>query len=151
MGMEHAEVTLQINATTELCFQAIIDYESFPAWQKAVKRVDVLERNGDGVGEVVEFVVDAKVRELRYRLRYRYEAPTRLWCEFLEGDVAAIESEYTFVPSADGGTMATYRVGLDTGLPVPGVVMRRIAKALIRDAARDLKREAERRVAARTS
>ncbi len=45
-------------ASPEACFKAIVDYESFPEWQDAVKRVEVISRNREGLGEVVAFRID---------------------------------------------------------------------------------------------
>ncbi len=33
MGMNWAEHTVEIEAPIELCFEAIVDYETFPGWQ----------------------------------------------------------------------------------------------------------------------
>ncbi len=148
MSLNRAEATAEIAAPADACFAAITDYKTFPTWQAAVKAVEVLERYPDGLAAIVEFSIDAKLRDIHYRLRYHYQRPERLWCEFLEGDVAAIESDYHFAPGPQGTTVATYRVGLDLGFPVPGPIMRRIAKALIQGSVNDLKDEAERRMAA---
>ena len=36
MGLNWAEHTEEIAAPVETCFDAIVDYESFPRWQNAV-------------------------------------------------------------------------------------------------------------------
>ena len=62
------------------------------------------------------------MRRVSYVLRYGYERPGRVWWEFVEGDgVERIEGEFTFEP-LDGGerTLATYRLGIDAGVPMPG-------------------------------
>ena len=61
----------------DTCFDAIVDYESFPGWQDAVDSVEVLSRTADGLGENVRLFVDAKVRKIDYTLRYSYTAPPR--------------------------------------------------------------------------
>ena len=65
---------------------------------------------------------------MTYTLHYHYERPHRLWWDFVEGDgVAYIDGEYLFEP-LDGGerTRATYRLGVDAGVPVPGFVARKL-------------------------
>ncbi len=139
------EHSIAIAAPPEACFDAITDYETFSDWQDAVLATEVLERYGDGLGKLVEVRVDARFRHVRYRLNYHYERPARIWWDFIEGDgVRAIEGEYRFEP--DGArTLATYRLGIDPGVPVPGLIARRLNNGVMRRSVEDLKREAERR------
>ena len=145
MGTSAGEQVLEIAAAPELCFETIVDYESFPDWQDAVEAVEVIERDPEGRGRVVEFQVDAKFRKVTYRLHYHYEFPTRIWWDFVEGHgVEDVEGEYLLEPSEDG-TRATYRLGIDAGIPIPGLIARRLNGQVLKRAAEDLKREAERR------
>jgi hypothetical protein len=146
MGLNWGEQAIEIDAPPEACFDAIVDYETFPEWQDAVIETDVLERYEDGLGKVVELRVDAKFREVRYRLHYHYDRPARIWWDFLEADgVRAIEGEYLFEPDGEI-TIATYRLGIDPGVPVPGLIARALNRGVMRRSVEDLKREAERRV-----
>jgi carbon monoxide dehydrogenase subunit G len=144
MGISWGEQSVRIEAPPEQCFDAIVDYESFPEWQDAVISTDVLERYRDGLGKVVEVHVDAKFRRVRYRLHYHYDRPNRVWWDFVEGDgVQDVEGEYSFEPS-DGGTLATYRLGIDAGVPIPGLIARRLNAGVMRRSVEDLRRRVER-------
>jgi hypothetical protein len=104
---------------------------------------EVLERYPDGLGKVVEVHVDAKLRRVRYRLHYHYDAPGRVWWDFVEGDgVEDVEGEFTFEPS-DGATIATYRLGIDAGVPIPGLIARRLNNGVMRHSVEDLRRRVE--------
>jgi carbon monoxide dehydrogenase subunit G len=143
MGLSWGEQSTEIAAPPEACFDAIVDYESFPEWQDAVTATDVIERYDDGLGKIVEVHVDAKVRQVRYRLRYHYERPRRVWWEFVEGDgVHDVEGEFVFEP-AGTGTLATYRLGIDAGVPIPGLIARRLNQGVMRRSVSDLKRRVE--------
>ena len=143
--MNWAEQAIEVAAPPQACFEAITDYETFTAWQDAVIATDVLERYDDGLGKLVEVHVDAKFRQVRYRLHYHYEPPRRVWWDFVEGDgVKAIEGEYLFEPDGEA-TRATYRLGIDPGVPVPGLIARTLNRSVMRRSVEDLKREAERR------
>jgi ribosome-associated toxin RatA of RatAB toxin-antitoxin module len=146
MGLHWAENTIEIAATPDQCFEAITDYDSFPEWQSAVYETDVTQRDSSTkLGEVVKFVVDGKVRKIRYTLRYHYDRPDRIWWDFMDGQgIKQLEGEYTFEPSGDG-TAATYKVGIDPGGGVPGPVAKRVNKQTIKKANQDLKAETERR------
>ena len=108
-------------------------------------RTEVVERGPDGLGKIVELEVDAKVRKVTYRLRYHYDPPHRLWWDFVEGDgVSYIDGEYLFEPDGDG-TRATYRLGVDAGVPIPGFIAKRLNQGVMGRSVRDLKAEAEAR------
>jgi ribosome-associated toxin RatA of RatAB toxin-antitoxin module len=145
LGLSRGEQAVEVAAPPETCFEAIVDYESFPDWQRAVERAEVLERYPDGLGKVVEFDVDAKFRRVTYRLRYHYDRPRRAWWDFVEGDgVEHVDGEYLFEPTEEGA-LAIYRLGIDAGIPIPGLIARRLNHQVMKRSVEDLKREAERR------
>jgi hypothetical protein len=147
VGISRAEQSDSIDAPPDACFAAIVDYESFPEWQRAVESVEVRERYPDGLGKLVGVVVDAKLRRIAYTLHYHYEPPGRVWWEFVEGDgVEHIEGEFTFEPLDSGErTIATYRLSIDAGVPIPGLVARRLTSGVMGRSVKDLKEEVERR------
>jgi uncharacterized protein YndB with AHSA1/START domain len=148
MGLNWAEHTVEIDAPIETCFEAIVDYESFPEWQRAVVDTDVLDRHTDGLGKRVNLVVDAKVRKVDYTLDYRYQRPALIEWDFVEGNgINDADGSYTFEDLGGGRTRATYKFGLEVGIPLPGPVARRAHKQTLKGSVEDLKTEAERRAA----
>lgn len=128
-----------VDAPPETCFDALTDYEHLPEWQSSVEAVRVLERDDEGRGRVVEYVVDARVRKVRYRLRQVYERPRRLGSEYLGGDFRDFAGEWRFAPLDDGRTEVELEVRLDPGRLVPGPVRKLIARVVIRGALNDLR------------
>jgi len=148
MGLNWAEHTVEIAAPIETCFGAIIDYETFPKWQSAVVDTEVLDWDAKGRGKRVRLFVDAKVRKVDYTLDYRYDQPTRIEWDFVEGNgINDADGHYLFEDLGDGRTRATYKFGLEVGLPLPGPVARRAHRSTLKASVEDLKREAERRAA----
>ena len=78
MGLNWAEHTVEIDAPIETCFEAIIDYETFPKWQSAVVDTEVLDWDSKGRGKRVRLFIDAKVRKVDYTLDYSYDEPERI-------------------------------------------------------------------------
>jgi uncharacterized membrane protein len=149
MGLNWAEHTVEIEAPIETCFEAITDYESFPAWQSAVVSTEVIDRHKDGLGKNVKLVVDAKVRKVDYTLDYSYDRPDRIEWDFVEGNgINDADGHYLFESLGDDRTRATYKFGLEVGIPLPGIVARRAHKQTLKASVEDLKREAERRATA---
>jgi Polyketide cyclase / dehydrase and lipid transport len=148
MGLNWAEHSVEIEAPVETCFAAITDYETFPTWQSAVVDTEVLDWDSEGRGKRVRLFVDAKVRKVDYTLDYRYEEPGRIEWDFVEGNgINDADGHYLFEELGDGRTRATYKLGLEVGIPLPGPVARRAHKSTLKASVEDLKREAERRAA----
>jgi len=137
--------TAEIAASPQACFDALTDFERLPDWQGAVRDVEVLERDAHGHGTVVEYVVDARVKTVRYRLRQIYDEPHRLASEYLGGDFRDFCGEWRLEPRDEGRrTHVELDLRIDPGRFVPGVVRRAIADAVMRRALADLKAHLER-------
>lgn len=141
MSRHHAERAETIAGTPEACFAAVCDFVSYPAWQSAVRAVEV--RTIDDAGAVVAFVVDARVRHIRYVLRYGFHPPDRIDWTLVEGDVRAVEGDYVFEDLGDGTTRATYRLAIDPGRFVPGPVRSLLTDTVMRGSVRELKERVE--------
>lgn len=144
MAAKRAERSAEIAAARERCFQVLLEYETFPDWQRAVKSVAVLSRDDEGRGHDVEFRIDAKVRQVRYVLRYSYEPPGWIGWHYVEGDVKDVGGEFVLDQADDGVTLATYRLTLDPGVLLPGPIQRILRDQVMKGAVEDLKRRVER-------
>jgi ribosome-associated toxin RatA of RatAB toxin-antitoxin module len=133
-----------IAADPQTCFDALTDFEHLPDWQRAVRDVQVLERDEQGRGAVVEYEVDAVVRTVRYRLRQVYDEPCRLASEYLGGDFRDFCGEWRLRDAAGGHTRVELDLRIDPGRFVPRPLRNAIADAVMRRALRDLKAHLER-------
>jgi uncharacterized membrane protein len=148
MGLNWAEHTVEIDAPIDTCFAAIIDYETFPSWQGAVVDTEVLDWDAKGRGKRVRLFIDAKVRKVDYTLDYSYDEPERIEWDFVEGNgINGADGHYLFEDLGSDRTRATYKLGLEVGIPLPGPVARRAHKTTLKSSVDDLKKEAERRAA----
>ena len=132
-----------ITAGPKHCFDALVDYESFPDWQRAVKSCEVLTRDRRGRGKEVAFEVDAKVRSISYTLDYSYEEPHLISWRYVEGDMRDVDGEFVFEDQGDGTTLATYALRLDPGLPLPGRMVNMLSEQVMQGSMEDLKQRVE--------
>jgi ribosome-associated toxin RatA of RatAB toxin-antitoxin module len=132
-----------IAASPQACFDALTDYERLPEWQGAVKRINVLERDAEGRGTVVEYEIDAKVKTVKYRLRQVYDEPAVLGSEYLGGDFKNFSGEWRFIDRGDGTTHVELELDIDPGRFVPGPVKSAIREFVMTRALRDLKAHLE--------
>ena len=141
--MKHAEQQIVVEGTPQQCFDALLDYESFPDWQRAVKSTEVESRDRSGRGRDVAFEIDAKVKTIRYRLRYSYEPPHRIAWEYLDGDVKDVDGEMVLEDQGNGTTLATYSLALDPGVWMPGPLQKILNDQVMKGSVEDLKRRVE--------
>jgi uncharacterized membrane protein len=141
--LKHAEQQVVVEGTPQECFDALVDYESFPDWQRAVRMVDVVTRDPAGRGEEVAFEIDAKVKTIHYTLRYAYEPPHRITWDYVDGDVKDVDGEMVLEDRGDGTTLATYSLALDPGVWLPGPVRKVLTDQVMKGSVEDLKKRVE--------
>lgn len=145
------EFTTEVVATPLECFKAVIDFDAYPSWSSPIERVVVLERDKAGIGRIVEFHANMRVRTVRYVLEYEYRKPGELTWQSVDGDVASIEGSYRFVRRPDKTTDATCRQAIDLGFWVPGPLRKIAERTALRQSVLEFKDEVERRLAAEPS
>ena len=143
MGAKRAERQIVVDGTPQQCFDALLDFESYPDWQAAVKDCEVVSRDGDGRGRRVAFDIDAKVKTVSYTLDYSYEEPHLLTWQFVEGDVKDVDGEFTLEDQGDGTTLATYALRLDAGVWMPGPISSMLTDNVMQRSVEDLKARVE--------
>ena len=143
MGAKRAERQIVIEGSPKDCFDALLDFERYPEWQRAVKSVEVVSRDGDGRAKEVEFEIDAKIRSIRYRLDYGYEEPHMLTWRYVDGDVKDVDGEFVLEDQGDGTTLATYALRLDPGAFLPGRIANMLSDKVMQGSMEDLKTRVE--------
>ena len=143
MGAHKAEQSIEVQASQEECVAAAADFADYPRWSSNVISVDVHESDEEGRGTLVEFLTDAKVKKVRYVLRYHWEPPARVWWEYVEGDIKSVEGEYRFEDLGDAGTRITYALALDPGGFVPGPVKKVLVDGVMKGSVADFKARVE--------
>jgi uncharacterized membrane protein len=146
MGIIRGERTVEIEAPIERCFDIAADIRGAPEWQGSLVDVEVLERDADKRAKVVETESDAKVKKVKARLRFTYDAPTRIDWVQEKGETKSLEGWWEF-EDLGSSTRATYALVVDPGRML-GMLLRGPAEAKVRDfllggAAEGLKRQAE--------
>jgi uncharacterized membrane protein len=119
----HGSATEEIEAPIDRVFEVAADVEGSPRWQPEIKRVEVLERDGDGRQTLVHTESDAKVRRLGSTLRFSYDAPAGLSWHQEDGDLKSVEGSWEFEDLGDSRTRATYSMTVDLGRML-GMVIR---------------------------
>ena len=143
MAKKHAERQIVVARSPQACFDALVDFETYPRWQSAVRACEVQTRDRNGRARRVTFEVDAKVRSMTYTLDYSYESPHLVTWDFVEGDVSDIDGEIVLEDQGDGTTLATYALRIDPGSAVPGNVASALNDQVMKRSVEELKARVE--------
>jgi uncharacterized protein YndB with AHSA1/START domain len=107
--------SIEIAAPRERCFAIAADLDHLPEWHGAMTGVQVLQRDADGRGTLVESELDASVTKVHMRLRFSYDEPAGLSWTRESGDLRSLEGSWRFEERGDGLTLATYRLEIGVG------------------------------------
>jgi ribosome-associated toxin RatA of RatAB toxin-antitoxin module len=146
MGTLTGSASADIKAPQERCFEIAADVDHIAEWQDGVVAVDVLERDAEGRALVAEITNDAKIRTVKVRVRFNYDAPHGLSWRQEKGDLKSLEGSWSFAANGDT-TEATYALAIDPGrvlgMLVRGPVVDRVRALMVEARPGQLKTRAE--------
>jgi uncharacterized membrane protein len=147
MGNITGERSVEIDAPIQRVFDIAADIENAAEWQGSLKDVEVLERDGDGRASLVDTVNDAKVKTVKTKLSFTYDAPTTIRWRQEKGDVKSLDGWWALEDLGGDRTRATYALEVDPGrmlgMLIRGPVEGQVRDFLLGNAADGLKRTAE--------
>jgi uncharacterized membrane protein len=147
VGIIRGDRSVEIEAPIERCFEIAADIESAPEWQGSLRDVEVLSRDSDGRAEVVETESDAKVKNVKARLRFSYEPIDRITWVQEKGDTKALTGWWDLEDLGGDRTRATYGLEVDPGrmlgMLLRGPIEGQVKNFLLGGAAEGLKKQAE--------
>ena len=133
-----------IDATPAECYEVAAAFAEYQNWVSSLQYCEELDTGADGRGRLVEFKVGAFGQTLDYKLEYAHQAPKAMTWKAVSGSVKALVGSYIFDPVDDGEkTRVTYRLALDPGFPVPGMIKTATTKLIVGTALNDLRKYIE--------
>jgi uncharacterized membrane protein len=142
-----------IDATVDELWAVLVDFERYPRWARDLKSVEVLERDGEGRGTLVQFRAAAMGRSSTYVLRYDHgDAPHRLPWKLERGDIMRrLDGAYSLSPDPTdpSRTVVVYDLVVELVIPLPGFVKHRAENRIIHTALRELRAHVEGKPAGR--
>jgi carbon monoxide dehydrogenase subunit G len=121
----------EIDAPLAEVWAVVEDVLTAPEWQGGLDKMTALEHDAEGRVTLVETENDIKVRRIKARVRFCYEAPNRLSWTQEQGDMKSVEGAWELEDLGDGHARATFRLDADPGR-VLGLVIRGPVEAATR-------------------
>ncbi|HVS28150.1 MAG TPA: SRPBCC family protein [Solirubrobacteraceae bacterium] len=115
MGHLGGSATTEIDAPLAEVWSVVEDVVSAPDWQGGLDKITALEHDSDGRATLVESENDIKVRRVKSRVRFHYDAPTRLSWTQEKGDMKSVEGAWELEDLDGKRTRATYTLDADPG------------------------------------
>ncbi len=137
--------TLEIDASPEDLYDVAADVAAYPDWASGVKKVEVLDNDGEGRVDRARFVLEGFVKEIEYVLKYTHDRPNLLsWVAEESDDLKMLEGSYKFNQTDSGATEVVYSLTVEPKFTVPGFVRRQAEKQIVTTALRGLRKRVAR-------
>jgi ribosome-associated toxin RatA of RatAB toxin-antitoxin module len=141
---DHANESMTIKADPATIMGVIADFPSYPQWAGPVKQIEVLEEGPDGRAKSVRFHVEVMGLADLYVNEYTWNGDKRVdWTMSQGRSMKSQVGRYELAPAGKGATKVTYDLTVDIGIPVPGLIRRRIQAKVVDTALKDLKKRCE--------
>nr|ANY57896.1 cyclase [uncultured bacterium] len=140
---EQSTQSIVVSAPAADVMGVIADFAAYPQWVKAARTVEVLEAGPDGRARRVRFVIDATVLTDEYVLDYTWDDDRRVSWTLVQSKIMKHQEGSYTLAGTDGGTEVTYRLTVDTAVPMIGMLKRRAEKVILDTALKELKKRVE--------
>jgi len=135
--------SIVINAAPGAVMAVIADFDDYPSWAQGVKSAEVVDDGDDGRAREVHFELDASPIKDTYTLGYEWSGDDAVSWTLLEGRMLkAMDGSYELTSLGDD-TEVTYRLAVDTSIPMIGMLKRKAEKVIIDTALKGLKKRVE--------
>jgi len=136
----HGEVV--VDASSDVVWEIVTDLTSYPSWTEGLIAVEVLDEDDAGYPVSARFRVDARIAEVTYTLAYTYDETTMRWT-LTDGEIITqLDGSYEIVALDDARTRVVYTLEADIDLPLPAMLKRRQARAILEQGLDGLARRA---------
>ena len=141
---DQTQGSIEIDADVKTVMDEIADYESYPDWSGEIKKVEIRDRDEKKRGKHVYFEVAQGPLKADYVLEYTYKPKDAgvSWTLVEGHNIRKLDGEYS-LESASKGTKVTYRMSVETPLPMLGFMRRQIERRIIDVALKGLKKRVE--------
>ncbi len=144
MGKLTGESSVEIDAPIATVYAELEDVLRAPEWQGGMKGMTAVETDAEGRAVLVDVVADGKVRDIKSRQRFTYDAPNGLSWKQEKGDMSDLSGSWELEALDENRTKATYALvadpGRKLGLVIRGPVEMALRAMLVNPRANELKK-----------
>jgi ribosome-associated toxin RatA of RatAB toxin-antitoxin module len=137
--------TIVIEAPPAAVMGVIADFPAYPEWAQGMHTAEVRETFPDGRAKDVYFELEATPIKDSYTLTYQWNGDDSVSWHLVQGRMLKrLEGTYALREQGGGGaTEVTYRLAVELGIPMIGMLKRKAEKVIIDTALKGLKKRVE--------
>lgn len=137
---QKSTATVVIDAPLAQVQSALFEIENYPSWSSSIKKVEVIERDGENRITKAKLSIDAGVMKDRVVLEYNWSlAPATLSFSMEEADLLTqMDGAYSLKAIDGDSTQVTYELEVAVSLPVPAMMITKTQQTTIDNALKEL-------------
>ena len=137
---QKSTATVVIDAPLAQVQSALFEIENYPSWSSSIKKVEVIERDGENHITKAKLSIDAGVMKDRVVLEYNWSlAPATLSFSMEEADLLTqMDGAYSLKAIDGDSTQVTYELEVAVSLPVPAMMITKTQQTTIDNALKEL-------------
>ncbi|MEA2232666.1 MAG: hypothetical protein QOD83_2482 [Solirubrobacteraceae bacterium] len=147
MAKVSGSASADIDAPIDAVWAIVQDVDRWPEWQGTLGALRALESDGEGRARVCQMHLDARVTQIKMKLRCEYGPPTRMSFKRESGDLDSLAGSWQLEDLGDGRTRATYELVVKPGgvlnFLLNDATTKRLRESLVDVRPRELKARAE--------
>ncbi len=142
---ESTSVSVEVEAPLAEVAAILSNIAGYPTWLSSIKKVEVVESDGEGRAIKANVSLDAGVMKDRATLIYDWsKAPEEISFTLDEADLMTTMDGMYSLKAIDGDTThVTYQLGVELSLPVPRMMISKTEKQTIEQALKELQAQFE--------
>jgi ribosome-associated toxin RatA of RatAB toxin-antitoxin module len=119
------------------------DVDSYPSWFPGTVAAEVTEADADGLPLKARLVNDVKVAKDEFEVEYTNTDTSLSWHLVAPSKAQKEQTGSWELTESGGGTQATFNLTIDSALPVPGFMQKKVLGDTLKSGVKALKAHAE--------
>lgn len=135
--------TVEVEASAEAILAIVADFESYPQWNEEVKGVWVLARYDDGRPSQLRLDATVNGFDISYIQAVYYPSDSQIQTVMQQGDLFSKQEQLFAVVAMGPTTLLTVDLDVETTMPVPKPMVKKMVNDALDHLADNLKKRAE--------
>jgi ribosome-associated toxin RatA of RatAB toxin-antitoxin module len=135
--------TLEVSASADSIISIVADFESYPQWNDEVKGVWVLARYDDGRPSQLRLDAAVSGFDISYIQAVYYPGENQIQTVMQQGDLFSKQEQLFSVVAMGPTALLTVDLDVETTMPVPALMVKKMVNDALEHLAGNLKSRAE--------
>lgn len=143
------ESSITIDKPLEDVLAVIQDVDCYPKWADQIDQATTTAKDDQGRSAVAQFTINASVFKDQYDLAYTWPddetaRPYLVEWHLVTGkNITALDGCYELQETSATSTTVVYRLAVELGIKVPGILKRKAERSIVNNALAGLKKHVE--------